>query len=146
MVATIVIPWLLAVYYVRSPAQGFTEEVRLVVDFHTKAAVAAGGLLVSTVLLRVSGRSVAATVPFAIMWALALAYAISQIRMFSGQFNCGPEVDLCIPDFGLFITVVPFAVAVSFAVLGSAMINRSRRRDDDGQEMRERRTSLSGGP
>ncbi len=128
VVATVVVPWVGAVYYLRSNTQSFTDSVRFVADFHTKAAVAAGILLASTVLLRVSGRSVAATIPFALMWALTLAYSIVQIRAFSGEFTCGPEVELCIPDFGLFITAVPFAVAVSLAVLGSATINRSRRR------------------
>jgi len=123
VVATILTPWVLAAYYWRSQPQTITAEAALVADFHTMAAIAASVLLLSTVLLRISGRRIAATVPFAVMWMVALAYSISQMQEYGGEFHC--DDDLCMPDFGLFFTAVPFAGAVSFAVLGSAVISRA---------------------
>ena len=93
------------------------------------AAMAAGVLLLSAVGLRICGRSVAATVPFAVMWVIALVFSVSQIHEYGDHFQC--EADLCMPGFGLFLTAVPFAVAVTFAVLGSAVISVAIRRADD---------------
>ncbi|GAC69562.1 hypothetical protein [Gordonia soli] len=120
VVATVAIPWVLAVYFLQADKRTITASAHLVADFHTKAAIAAGVLLASSVLLRCFGRSVAATIPFALMWAAALAFSISQVRAYSGRFFC--ESEFCIPDFGLLITAVPFAVVVSAAVIGSAAI------------------------
>lgn len=128
VIATLVIPWVLAAYYMGSHTHTNPEAAHLVADFHTKAATAAAVLLVSSVLLRLSGRSVAASVPFAVMWVIALALSITQIREFGGTYYC--EVELCMPDFGLFITAVPFAIVVSLAVLGSVVINGVARRID----------------
>ena len=128
VVATITVPWLLASYYLRSQPPTIAGEADLVADFHTMAATAAGVLLLSTMRLRLSGRSVAATVPFAVMWVIALAYSISQIHEYGDQFQC--EAQLCMPGFGLFLTAVPFAIAVTFAVLGSAAISVATRRAD----------------
>jgi len=128
VVATITIPWLLAAYYLGSRPRTVTGEADLVADFHTMAAIAAGVLLLSTVRLRLSGRSVAATVPFAVMWVIALAYSASQIFEYGDHFQC--EAELCMPGFGLFLTAVPFAIGVTFAVLGSAVVNVATRRTD----------------
>ena len=129
-VATITIPWVLAAYYYMWPqTQTITDEAQFVADFHTMAAIAAGALLLSTTGLRLSGRSVAATVPFAIMWVIALAFSITQIREYGDQFQCHAE--LCMPGFGLFLTAGPFAIVVSFAVLGSAAFSVATRRADD---------------
>ncbi|SIR98709.1 hypothetical protein [Williamsia sterculiae] len=122
MTATIGIPWVLAVYYLVSQPHTITGEADLVADFHAKAAVAASVLLLSTIFLRLSGRGVAATVPFAVMWMSALTFSIFQVREYSGEYVC--EDELCIPDFGLYLTAVPFAVAVSVAVVSSAVTNR----------------------
>ena len=129
VVATITVPWLLVGYYFGSKPPTTTGEARLVADFHSMAAIAAGVLLLSTVGLRISGRSVAATVPFAIMWVIALVFSVSQIHEYGDHFQC--EVDLCMPGFGLVLTAVPFAVAVTFAVIGSAVISVAIRRADD---------------
>ncbi len=96
-----------------------------------------GALLMSTVLLRIRGRTATATVPFAILWMLALAYSVNGIRAFRGkEFGdyCG-NVELCIPDFDLFAGAVPMAVAVSLSAVGSVVIDRKRcsaRRDAGG--------------
>jgi hypothetical protein len=129
VVATITVPWLLVGYYFGSEPPTTTGEARLVADFHSMAAIAAGVLLLSTVGLRISGRSVAATVLFAIMWVIALVFSVSQIHEYGDHFQC--EADLCMPGFGLFLTAVPFAVAVTFAVIGSAVISVAIRRADD---------------
>lgn len=129
VVATITVPWLLVGYYFGSEPPTTTGEARLVADFHSMAAMAAGVLLLSAVGLRICGRSVAATVPFAVMWVIALVFSVSQIHEYGDHFQC--EADLCMPGFGLFLTAVPFAVAVTFAVLGSAVISVAIRRADD---------------
>lgn len=126
VVVTVTVPWLLAAYYWGSQPPSITGEAQLVADFHAMAAIAAGLLLFSTVLLRVSGRSIAATVPFAVLWVIALSYSTFQIREYGDQFQC--EAELCIPGFGLFLTAVPFAIAVTLAVLGSAAISVATRR------------------
>lgn len=96
-----------------------------------------GALLMSTVLLRIRGRTATATVPFAILWMLALAYSVNGIRAFRGKefgHYCG-NVELCIPDFDLFVGAVPMAVAVSLSAVGSVVIDRKRcsaRRDAGG--------------
>lgn len=126
VVATVTVPWLLAAYYWGSQPPTITGEARFVADFHTMAATAAGVLLFSTVLLRLSGRSIAATAPFAVMWVIALAYSTFQIQEYGGQFHC--EAELCMPGFELFLTAVPFAIAVTLAVLGSAAISVATRR------------------
>lgn len=100
VVATITVPWLLAAYYLGSQPPTITGEAHLVADFHTKAATAAGVLLFSTVLLRLSGRSIAATAPFAVMWVIALAYSVSQIYEYGDQFQC--DAELCCPGSGFF--------------------------------------------
>lgn len=128
VVATVAIPWVLAVYYFRSQTHTITAEADLVADFHTMAAIAAGVLLFSTVLLRLRGRSTAATVPFAILWVIALAYSLFQIRQYGDNFHC--QTELCMPGFELFFTAVPFAVVVTFAACGSAAINIATRRAD----------------
>lgn len=128
VVATVAIPWVLAVYYFRSQTPTITAEADLVADFHTLAAMAAGVLLFSTVLLRQRGRAIAATVPFAILWVTALAYSLFQIRQYGDNFHC--QAELCMPDFELFFTAVPFAVLVTFAACGSAAINIATRRAD----------------
>ena len=46
------------------------------------------------------GRSVAATVPFAVMWVIALAYSVSQIFEYGDKFQC--EAELCTPGFDFF--------------------------------------------
>ena len=129
VVATITVPWLLVGYYFGSEPPTTTGEARLVADFHSMAAMAAGVLLLSAVGLRICGRSVAATVPFAVMWVIALVFSVSQIHEYGDHFQC--EADLCMPGVGLFLTAVPFAVAVTFAVLGSAVISVAIRRADD---------------
>lgn len=129
VVATITVPWLLVGYYFGSEPPTTTGEARLVADYHSMAAIAAGVLLLSTVGLRICGRSVAATVPFAVMWVIALVFSVSQIHEYGDNFQC--EVDLCMPGFGLFFTAVPFAFAVTFAVLGSAAFSVAIRRVDD---------------
>lgn len=121
VVATVTVPWLLADYYWGSQPPTITGEARLVADFHTMAAIAAGVLLFSTVLLRLFGCSIAATVPFAVMWVIALAYSSFQIQEYGDQFHC--EAELCMPGFELFLTAVPFAIVVTLAVLGSAAIS-----------------------
>ncbi|MFW0785116.1 hypothetical protein AAFP35_11380 [Gordonia sp. CPCC 206044] len=123
--AALGIPWALAAYYMGSDTQTITQDAQLVANFHTGAATAAAVLLLSTVLLRFSGRSLAATVPFAITWAIALAYSVSQVREYGGHYRC--DVELCMPDFELFLTAVPFAIAVSTAVVASAVVNRVAR-------------------
>ena len=126
VVATVTVPWLLAAYYWGSQPPSITGEARLVADFHTMAAIAAGVLLFSTVLLRFSGRSIAATVPFAVLWVIALAYSTFRIQEYGDQFRC--EAELCMPGFELFLTAVPFAIAVTLAVLGSAANSVATRR------------------
>jgi hypothetical protein len=129
VVATIMIPWVLVAYFFGSHTQTITDEARLVADFHMIAAIAAGALLLITTGLRLFGRSVAATVPFAIMWVITLAFSVSQIRECGDQFQC--DAELCMPGFGLFLTAVPFAIVVTFAVLGSAALSVATRRADD---------------
>lgn len=129
MVATFAIPWALAVYFMRSHTTTIDEDARLVAAFHTKAAIAAAALLVSTVSLRLRGRGVTATIPFALTWAVALGFSVSQIREYSGHYEC--RDGLCMPDFGLLITAVPFAVVVSVAVVCSAVITTIERRASD---------------
>ncbi|QTI69785.1 hypothetical protein [Gordonia polyisoprenivorans] len=133
VVATIAVPWAFAGYYLRSHQSSIIGAAHFVADYHVKAATAAGVLLASTALLRLFGRSVAATGPFAAMWAMAMAFAISQAREYGGEFSC--RVELCMPDFGLFITAVPFAVVVSFAVIGSALINYAFRKNNRASPM-----------
>ena len=129
VLATVAIPWAMAVYSRTAPNKTLTDSVHLVADYHTKAAIAAAALLVSSVLLRISGRSVAATVPFALLWAIALTLSILQVREYAGQKYVCPDSGFCIPDLGLFLTAVPFAVLVSAAVLGSAAIHVVLARD-----------------
>lgn len=129
VIATIMIPWVLVAFYFGSHTQTITDEARLVADFHMIAAIAASALLLSTTGLRLSGRSVAATAPFAIMWVITLAFSVTQIREYGDQFQC--DAELCMPGFGLFLTVVPFAIVVTFAVLGSAAFSVATRRADD---------------
>ena len=129
VVATVAIPWALAVYRWTAPNKTLTDSVHLVVDYHTKAAVAAAALLASSVLLRISGRSVAATVPFALLWAIALTLSILQVREYAGQQYVCPDSGFCVPDLGLFLTAVPFAVLVSSAALGSVAIQVVLARD-----------------
>jgi hypothetical protein len=126
--ATVAIPWVLAAYYFRSQTRTITAEADLVADFHTVAAIAASVLLSSAVLLRLRGRSTAATVPFAVLWATALAYSLFQIGEYGDNFHC--EAELCMPGFELFFTVIPFAFVVTFAVCGSAAISVATRRAD----------------
>lgn len=127
VVATITVPWLLAAYYWGSQPPSITGEAQLVAEFHTMAAIAAGVLLFSAVLLRFFfGRSTAATAPFAVMWVIALAYSTFQIQEYGDQFRC--EAELCMPGFELFLTAVPFAIAVTLAVIGSAAISIATRR------------------
>ncbi|GAB38738.1 hypothetical protein GOSPT_050_00200 [Gordonia sputi NBRC 100414] len=128
--ATVAIPWMLAVYYWTS-ADRYTIEGsgRVAAHFHMAAAIAAAVLFVDAVVLRVIGRSAAATVPFAIVWAGALAYSLNGIRTFSGkEFKdyCG-NVELCIPDLDLFVGAVPFALAMSCAAVCSIVVDRKRR-------------------
>ncbi|MCM3894591.1 hypothetical protein ND991_05085 [Gordonia sputi] len=119
------VPWALAVFYWTSGDRRTIEgSGRVAADFHTAAALAAGALLTSTVLLRIRGRTATATVPFAILWMLALAYSVNGIRAFRGKEfadYCG-NVELCIPDFDLFAGAVPMAVAVSLSAVGSVVI------------------------
>lgn len=129
VVATVMIPWVLVAFYFGSRTQTIADEARLVADFHMIAAIAAGALLLSTTGLRLSGRSVAATVPFAIMWVITLAFSVTQIREYGDQFQC--DAELCMPGFGLFLTAVPFAIVVTFAVLGSAAFGVATRRADE---------------
>ncbi|WP_287001312.1 MULTISPECIES: hypothetical protein [Gordonia] len=142
VVATVAIPWALAVFYWTSGDRRTIEgSGRVAADFHTAAALAAGALLTSTVLLRIRGRTATATVPFAILWMLALAYSVNGIRAFRGKEfadYCG-NVELCIPDFDLFAGAVPMAVAVSLSAVGSVVIDRKRcsaRRDAGGARPR----------
>ncbi|WP_200799463.1 hypothetical protein [Williamsia sterculiae] len=128
MAATLGAPWGLAIYYVVSRPRTITAETRLVADFHTMASVAAYLLLLSTVVLRCRGRGVAVSIPFAVMWALALTLSILQVHQYSGRDVCG-DIDLCMPDFGLFLTAMPFAVMISIAVAGSAITNHLLRGD-----------------
>ena len=93
------------------------------------AAIAASALLLSMTGLRLSGRSVAAPVPVAIMWAITLAFSVTQIREYGDQFQC--DAELCMPGFGLFLTAVPFAIVVTFAVFGSAAFGVATRRADE---------------
>lgn len=125
VVAIVAVPWALAVFYWTSGDRRTIEgSGRVAADFHTAAALAAGALLTSTVLLRIRGRTATATVPFAILWMLALAYSVNGIRAFRGKEfadYCG-NVELCIPDFDLFAGAVPMAVAVSLSAVGSVVI------------------------
>ncbi|MGV9480234.1 hypothetical protein [Gordonia aichiensis] len=131
VIATVAVPWALAVYYLRSDVRSIDGSARLVADFHRWALLGAGVVLISGALLRISGRSPAATVPFAIVWLLGIAFSITQIHQYSGKYVC--TIELCMPDFGLFVTAVPFAVALSLSVAGSIIIDRvCRSRDPMG--------------
>ncbi len=125
VVATLVAPWTLAVWYFvpRGDTQTLVDEWQFVHVFHSVAAVAAGVLLCSSAMLRAGGRAVAASIPFTIFWAPALAAALYEVHEFRGRLRCGAE--LCMPSFGLFLTAVPVAFLVTIGVLGSMTAKRS---------------------
>lgn len=125
--ATIAIPWVLVAYYFGSHRETIIDDAHIVAGYHMYLAISAGILMASALLLRLSGRQAAATLPFAVMWIVVIIYSTFQIDEFGGDFHC--DADPCMPDFGLFLTAIPYALAVSCAVVGSAMINHPARRD-----------------
>lgn len=129
MVATLAIPWAFAAWFFvpRGRSQTIADEAHFVFVFFSAAAIAAGVLLCSSAMLRVGGRAVAASIPFTIFWALALAAALYEVHEFGEPYRC--DVDLCMPSFGLFLVVVPFAFVVTAGVAGSMAFTRSRDAD-----------------
>lgn len=99
-------------------------EWHFVLVFHSVAAVAAGVLVCSSAMLRAGGPTVAASVPFTLFWAAALAAALYEVHEFGGGVRCG--VEMCLPSFGVFLTAVPLALVVTCGVAVSAAFHQAR--------------------
>jgi hypothetical protein len=124
VVTSLAAPWALAAWFLRVNFASIDGEWHFVLVFHSVAAVAAGVLVCSSAMLRAGGAAVAASMPFTLFWAVALAAALYEVHEFGGGVRCG--VEMCMPAFGVFLTAVPFALVVTCGVAVSAAFHQVR--------------------
>lgn len=120
-----VFPWVLfgiAYSKLRSTDQ---ELIPFMQNLYWVAASIAAVLLFSSVLLRLSGPSAAATVPFCFFWVCTILLGTSLASYYRPAGMCATGPADCWPGFEV-ILGVPILVMASAAVISSVVINGFR--------------------